>query len=36
MVSAYGNNHLYGYSFFIFTLNNDKWEQIDEDVNIVF
>lgn len=36
MVNAYGNGHLYGYSFFIFALTNDKWEQIDEDVNIVF
>jgi len=36
MVNAYGNGHLYGYSFFIFALNNDKWEQISEDVNIVF
>lgn len=36
VVSAYGNGHLYGYSFFIFALNNDKWEQTYEDVNIVF
>lgn len=36
MVNAYGNGHLYGYSFFIFALKNDKWEQIYEDVNIVF
>ena len=36
MVNAYGNGHLYGYSFFIFALNNDKWEQTYEDVNIVF
>lgn len=36
VVDAYGNGHLYGYSFFIFDLNNDKWEQIYEDENIVF
>lgn len=36
IVDAYGNGHLYGYSFFIFALNNNKWEQIYEDVNIVF
>lgn len=36
MVNAYGNGHLYGYSFFIFALNNDKWKQIYEDENIVF
>lgn len=36
VVSAYGNGHLYGYSFFIFALKNDTWEQTYEDVNIVF